>query len=307
MLKDVTATSGLNVLSMYVRAFGYGKSTVEEMKGPTDTFATMWAVTMLNFLGLSDVILQCDPEPLLIKWAESVKSKRSYRTVIRMSPRRSHQSNGGVEHFSATVAGTGAYNVGGNARAHTMQTNRRQRPYEMDRSTRSLAHSSFPRKRCVVPVLSCHGRTVSRKTGGVWRNSSCTSSRGWKGIWKSRTGVGRQMEIWRVAWARATSRTSTFSEQTMELYMLEVYDDSQSTAGQKRTSSQSSRPHRSRGRRQPMMQQIPEQYQKYMNTRTRMKKRTTTMVRTKNHPTSQTTRIMTLRERRFWSPTQLRR
>ena len=108
-------------------------------------------------------------------------------------------------------------------------------------------------------------------------------------------------------WTRATSRTSTFSQQTMELYMREVYDDSQSTAGQKRTSSQSSRPHRSRGRRQPMMQQIPEQYQKYMNTRTRMKKRTTTMVRTKNHPTSQTTRIMTWRERRFRSPTQLRR
>ena len=108
-------------------------------------------------------------------------------------------------------------------------------------------------------------------------------------------------------WTRATSRTSTFSEQTMELYMREVYDDSQSTAGQKRTSSQSSRPHRSRGRRQPMMQQIPEQYQKYMNTRSRMKKRTTTMVRTKNHPTSQTTRIMTWRERRFRSPTQLRR
>ena len=49
------------------------------------------------------------------------------------------------------------------------------------------------------PVLSCHGRTVSRKTGGLWRNSSCTSSRGWKGIWTSPTEVGRQTEIWRVA------------------------------------------------------------------------------------------------------------
>ena len=92
-----------------------------------------------------------------------------------------------------------------------------------------------------------------------------------------------------------------------ELYMREVYDDSQSTVGQKRTSSQSSRPHRSRGRRKLMMQLIPEQYQKYMNTRTRMKKRTTTMVRTRNHPTIQTTRIMTWKRRRFWSPTQLRR
>ena len=97
MLKDTAGTGGLKVLSMYVRTFGYGMSTVVETKGPTDMYATTWAVKMLNFLGLSDIILQCDPEPSLIKWAESVKSKRTERTVIRISPRRSHQSNGGVE------------------------------------------------------------------------------------------------------------------------------------------------------------------------------------------------------------------
>ena len=151
-------------------------------------------------------------------------------------------------------------------------------------------------------VLSCHGRNVSRKTGGVWRNSSCRSSRVRKRIWKSRTEVWQTDEHLACGWERATSRTSTLSEQTMELCMREVHDDSQSTAGQKRTSSQPSRPHRSRGRQQPMMQQIPEQYQKYLNTRTRMKKRTTTMVRTKNHPTSQTTRIMTWREETLPEP-----
>ena len=83
MLKDVAGTGGLKVLSMYVRTFGYGMSTVVETKGPTDMFATMWAVKMLNFLGLSDILLQYDPEPSLIKWAESVKSKRTERTVIR--------------------------------------------------------------------------------------------------------------------------------------------------------------------------------------------------------------------------------
>ena len=80
-------------------------STVVETKGPTDMFATMWAVKMLNFLGLSDIILQCDPEPSLIKWAESVKSKRTERTVIRSSPRRSHQSNGGVENYQKQLQG----------------------------------------------------------------------------------------------------------------------------------------------------------------------------------------------------------
>ena len=48
MLKDVPGTSGLKVLSMYVRTFGYGMSTIADMKSPTDTFATVWAVKMLN-------------------------------------------------------------------------------------------------------------------------------------------------------------------------------------------------------------------------------------------------------------------
>ena len=63
MLKDTAGTGGLKVLGMYVRTFGYGMSTVVETKGPTDMYATTWAVKMLNFLGLSDIILQCDPEP----------------------------------------------------------------------------------------------------------------------------------------------------------------------------------------------------------------------------------------------------
>ena len=55
MLKDVAGTGGLKVLSMYVRTFGYGMSTVVKTKGPTDMFATLWAVKILNFLGLSDI------------------------------------------------------------------------------------------------------------------------------------------------------------------------------------------------------------------------------------------------------------
>ena len=97
MLKDLAGTGGLKVLSMYVRTFGYGMSTVVNMKGPTDIYATVWEVKMLNFLGLSDIILPCGPEPSLTKWAEIVKSKRLERTVIRSAPRRSHQSYGGVE------------------------------------------------------------------------------------------------------------------------------------------------------------------------------------------------------------------
>ena len=105
MLKDVAGTGGLKVLSMYVRTFGYGMPAVVETKGPTGMFATMWAVKMLNFLGFSDIILQCDPEPPFIKWAESVKSKRTERTDFRGTPRRSHQSNGAVENCQKQLQG----------------------------------------------------------------------------------------------------------------------------------------------------------------------------------------------------------
>ena len=50
VLQGVAATDGLKVLSMYVKTFGYGMSTVVEMKGATDTFAVMWAEKMLNCL-----------------------------------------------------------------------------------------------------------------------------------------------------------------------------------------------------------------------------------------------------------------
>ena len=67
VLKHVAASNGLKVLSMCVKSFGYGTSTVVETKGETDTFAVTWGVSMLNCLVLSDIILQCDPEPSLIK------------------------------------------------------------------------------------------------------------------------------------------------------------------------------------------------------------------------------------------------
>ena len=124
MLKDVAATCGLKVLNMHVRTFGYGMSTVVEIKCATDTFAAVWAVKMLNCLKLSGIFLQCDTEPSHIKGTESVKSKRQERTIIRSSTRRSHHSNGGVENYQTQFVGTSARNVGGDARAHTVQTDR---------------------------------------------------------------------------------------------------------------------------------------------------------------------------------------
>ena len=73
VLRETAASDGLKVLSMYVKSLEYGTSTVIETKGATDTFAVTCGVTMLNCLGPSDITLQCDLEPSLIKLADSLK------------------------------------------------------------------------------------------------------------------------------------------------------------------------------------------------------------------------------------------
>ena len=145
MLKDVAGTGGLKVLSMYVRTFGYGMSTVLETKGAADMFATRWAVKMLNFLGLSDIILQYDPEPSLIQVGRKcqIQTHRKNSHSKFSQPVTSKQWRS--RKLSETVAGTGANNVGSNPRTHTIQTICRQRTDEMDCPTCSVAHSSLPR------------------------------------------------------------------------------------------------------------------------------------------------------------------
>ena len=184
---------------MYVRAFGYGMSTVMEVKGPTDKFATVWAVKMLNFLGLSDIILLCDPEPSLIKWAESVKSKRSERTVIRSSPRRSHQSNGGVENYQTQLQG----------QVRTMLAAMQERTHYRPTADSTLMRWIVRRAAWLIPRFrrSDVQSPFYRAMGGPYRGKLVEFGETvlahlpevGKGIWKSRTEVGRQMEIWLVA------------------------------------------------------------------------------------------------------------
>ena len=154
---------------------------------------------MLNFFGLSDIILQCDPEPSLIKCAESVKSKSTERTVIRSSPRRSHQSNGGVENYQKQLQGLERTMLAA-MREHTQY-----RPSADNALMRWIVrHAAWliPRFRgseAQSPFYRAMGGPYRGKLVEFGENSSCTSSRVRKGIWKSSTKVGRQMEIRRVA------------------------------------------------------------------------------------------------------------
>ena len=263
MLKDVAATSGLKVLSTYVRTFGYGMSAAVEMKAQQTRSQQLWAVKMLNFLGLSDVILQCDPEPSLIKWAERCQvqtirtnSHSKFSQTVTSERRRSRK-------LSETAAGTSACNVGPTADSALMRWIVRPAAWLIPRFRGSDVQSP-----------------LYRAMGGPYRGKLVEFGekqflhifqrlerdleiprRSWQDRWKSGVWLGKS----------DLTRRALCPNRRWRLNMREVYDDSQSTTGQKRTSSQSPRPHRSRGRRQPLMQQIPEQFQNHMNTRNRMR------------------------------------
>ena len=203
------------MLSMHVRTFGYGMSTVVETKGPTDMFATMWVLKMLNFLGFSDIILQCDLEPSLIKWAESVRSKRTERTVIRSSPRRSHQSNGGVENYQKQLQGQVRTMLA------AMQEHTHYRPSADNALMRWIVrHAAWliPRFRgCEVqsPLYRAMGGPYRGKLVEFGETVLAHLPEVGKG---SGNPAPKLADRWKPAcgWERATSQTNTLSEQMME-------------------------------------------------------------------------------------------
>ena len=120
----------------------------------------------------------------------------------------------------------------------------------MDCSKCSLAHSSFQVKRYAVSVLSSRGWSISWKVCGIWRICACSLSRGGKRIWESRAEAGREMLICREGGQKRPHGRASGQKPAKELKTREAYDDSPSTAGQKKTSVQLSKHHRSGRRRQ---------------------------------------------------------
>ena len=150
---------------------------------------------MVNCLGLSDTILQCDPEPSLIKWEESAKSKTSRANSHPKLSKiiTSQQRSSGK--LSETVAGTSAHNAGSTSRPHD----------EMDCSTCSLAHPSFHEKRCTASILSSHGWSVS------WKSCWCSANLCLLAFQRWEKALGIPHRSWLTdgnplcGWARATS------------------------------------------------------------------------------------------------------
>ena len=241
-------------------------STVVEMKGATDTFAVVWAVKMLNFLGLSDIILQCDPEPSLIKWAESVKSKRQERTVIRSSPTRSHQRKGGVENYQKQLQG----------QVRTMLAAMQERTQYRPPTDRALMKSIVRHAPWLIPRFRCNdsqppshgkllefGETVLAHLPKVRKESGNPAPK------LAETG-GHPPS----GWAKGTSRTNTntlsehsWSEENLRS-VVETPQKPRSTATDDSAGSF-------------------RQCQKDTNTTTRTRKRTRTTTRTRSPQTSQ--------------------
>ena len=222
---------------MYVKSFGYG----------TDTFAVMWRVNMLSCLRLPDIILQCGPEPSLIKWAESAKSKTEKRTVIRQSPQPIPSKQRSSGKLSETVAGTGAHKVGSNARPHA------DRPL-----TVYWWHGLFDT--ALGPFLVSRATMHSARSVGQWVVRSVEK---WSSLvnlcllalqrWEKDRGIPHRS--WPTSgnppsgWATATPQTNIWSEQMKELCTRQSYDESPSTAGQKKTFEHLSKHHRNRSQR----------------------------------------------------------
>ena len=109
-----------------------------------------------------------DVSKLLIKLAESVKSKRQERTTTRCFPRRSLQSNGALEKCQEQ------WQRQMRAMLATLQDRTQCRQTTdsalMKWIVQHLVHSSFRGKRCAIPVLSCGGSSVSWNGAGLSAN-----------------------------------------------------------------------------------------------------------------------------------------
>ena len=159
--------------------------------------------------------LQCDPEPSLKKWAESVKSKRTERTVIRSSPRRSHQCNGGVENYQKQLQGQVRTMLA------AMQEHTQYRPSADNALMRWIVrHAAW-----LIPRF--RGSEIEspfyRAMGGPYRGKLVEFG---ETVLAHLPEVGKDLEIqhqnWQTGgnppcgWERATSQTNTMSEQMME-------------------------------------------------------------------------------------------
>ena len=244
VLKDVAASDGLKVLGMYVQSFGH--FTVVETKGATDTFAVTWGVKMLHFLDSQTSFCQCDPEPSLIRLGESEQSSEVLQDDLIRATVLSKTIRNSCRDKCRTILAA-------------LQERTRHRPTTDSALMKWIVRNAawlLPRFRENDVQSPFHramgGSYRGRPMGGSYRGKLLGFG---ESVLAHLPEVGILHRSWLrdgnppYGWARATSQTSIWSEMTKVLCMREVYDNSPSTAGQKKTSEQLSRHCRGRRRR----------------------------------------------------------
>jgi hypothetical protein len=100
---DFMFIGSLTVLTCYVVDTNAGAATGIQDKGGDISYAVAWLVRTLNKLGVTRRILQTDQEPSIEAIATKAAQQREHSTMLRTSPRRSHQSIGAVERWHRSV------------------------------------------------------------------------------------------------------------------------------------------------------------------------------------------------------------
>jgi len=99
---DFSFLDGTTLLTMFSMERGAGAATALPDKS-SSAFTTTWMCRSLRAMGHGPVILQCDQEPSIRAVVERAAERRSERTLVRETPRRSHQSLGGDERWNQSV------------------------------------------------------------------------------------------------------------------------------------------------------------------------------------------------------------
>ena len=148
---DYTFVDVLKILAHYSVEKGCGGATVVEAKGPGE-FVVVWLMKQLDIIGVTDVILQADPEKALHALLARVRDRRTHSTMIQEAPRRSKQSMGGVSRYH-----------------RRLQEQIRAQKLELERRMNTTIDSALP----IVPWLVRHA-ACSLTRFDVNRELGCT-------------------------------------------------------------------------------------------------------------------------------------
>ena len=92
------------ILTAYSCEKGAGNATMIPSKS-VSAWQVAWMCRTLQWMGHSEVTLQCDQEPTIRALADRVVARRRDRALVRQVPRRSHQSLGADERWNQSVQG----------------------------------------------------------------------------------------------------------------------------------------------------------------------------------------------------------